>query len=135
MLLKMKNRKGFTLVEVLIAFLVLVVGITGVYMLYINSAYFTNESNRIVIATREGTAMMEMLKSMSLAEIRAERANDDFWDDNLANVLPSIDADVSNIDGTDNDWLNDPLELEVKITWVERGAQKNITMMSAFTDE
>lgn len=134
MLSRMKCRKGFTLVEVLIAFLILAVGITGVYMLFLNSSYFTNQSNHVAIATREATALMETIQSMSLSEVKAQRANSTFWQSYVADILPDIAATVSNVDSSDTNWNNDPLELEVTVEWTERAAKQNITMMSAFTD-
>lgn len=134
MLKTMRYVKSFTLVEVLIAMLILVVGVTGVYMLYINATYYTHEANRVGIATRELTSVMETLKNMSLSEMKAQKSNTTYWDDTVSDVLPAINVTVTNIDANDTSWNNDPLELNVTLQWSERGHAKVISMMSAFTD-
>lgn len=129
-----KARASFTLAEILIAFMVLIVGLTGILHLYINSSALIARSDHNIIATRELTSVMEHIKSLSLSQIKSQKDVSDYWNGILSGQLTDAAVSVVNKDSGDTDWNNDPLELKVTLSWMEKGAMIDLSMESLFSD-
>ena len=139
--------RGFTLVEALVAILVLSFGMLGMLGLLLGGLKLTSSSNYRNIATLESQAMADQAKAnarsltsyntptasldsscftstgCSSAQTRTQTEYD-LWQDRLAAMLPSgvgiICRDSTPADGTPGNWACDnTAQFVVKICWNE----------------
>lgn len=126
---------GFTLAELMVATLVLVIGVVSVLSIYFAATFAIRQAKSLTIAAKDAGSVLEHIKSLTLAEIRSYKDDSAYWDSVLTKILSGESIAVENMDASDMGWSNDPLELKVTVTWSERGRSSNVEMFSKFTDE
>lgn len=127
---------SFTLVEVLMAFFILSIAILGALGIYRQSVQGVHSARSMQIATRDLSAVMETLRTMNCTEIQDEQRNSLFWSGLLSGELQAQQLSVTEINtAAGADWTARPLRLRVNLSWTDQGRNKEISMMSVFTDE
>lgn len=127
-------KKAMTLPEVLIALTILAVGLTALVTLYSTSAVSVTRSRNMLVAVRDANTVLENIKATSLSTVKSKKSDSAYWNSMLSNSLLGESVLVYNIDSADASWDNDPLELAVEVRWTEGTAQRNVTIVSKFTE-
>lgn len=127
-----KQNSSFTLVEVLVGFLILTIGLMGAMGVYNQMQQSTGKANLMSIATSDLSAVMETLRTMNASAIQAENANATLWSSVLSDQLANETVSLQEIN---NDWTERPLRIRATLQWREHGVDKSISMFSVFSDE
>lgn len=127
--MKKYNTKGLTLVEVLVAAFILVVGILSVFLFFTNAMKATQYAQDLTLATSHAENVLEEMKIKStLAEITGE--NWTTWAQSQGfNTLPSESTSVSYPAGDSAD----PLDIQVTVSWTRDGRSNNIVLRTHMT--
>lgn len=128
------SRRAFTLPEVLIAFTIVVVGLVSLVSMYYTSSIAVSQARNSMLAVKHANTILEKIKGMNLATIRSHRNNNSYWEAIPDLTLNQESINVTNINTTDTEWNNNPLELLVEVSWNDKGGLKNITLMSKFAE-
>jgi len=131
----MNFKKAITLPEVLVAFLILVVGMVSFAYMYIGIAQTTGSARMVTDATGEIDTVLESIQNMNLTQIKSYKSNATYWRGLMPGSLLNGTVTVVNYNASDNaTWTNDPLMLNVTISWKNRGATRTESFVTAFTD-
>jgi Tfp pilus assembly protein PilV len=128
------EKKAMTLIEVMIAFMILTIGLVGLVSLYLSVSMAVRQSRERVTATEDMSTVFAHLKGMDLAEIKSRRADPAYWQGFLSCALPEESASVVNLDASDTEWDNDPLTLQVSVQWDDLGNTRMVSGVSKFTE-
>ena len=113
----LKPIKGFTLLELMVAVLILLTAILGLLSVFIN-CIFLNETNRnMVTAANDAQYVLEQIKSLPYSSIP------DYPEPSLYN-LKDEHIDIS----IDNHTETRITQIDVTISWTERGRSKNLQL-------
>ena len=127
----MKNssqKKGLTLVELLIALFVLTVGILSLVLFFSNAINAIEYASDITAATSHAEYILEeMQRRDSLANITATDWTSWAQSEGFVN-LPSETINVTFTNAT-----ADPLETQARIGWVRDSRQSNVSLMTRIT--
>lgn len=129
-----KCQKAMTLPEVLIAFVILAVGLAALITLYSSSSVSVSRSRTMLLAVRDANTVLEHIKSTSLSTIKTYRNNTAYWNDLHSASLNNESVLVYNTNSSDSSWDNNPIELAVEVRWFEGAKQRNVTIVSKFTE-
>lgn len=126
--MSLKKNNGFTLVELMTAAYILLVGICGILLLLVNAMSSTEIAKNVTIATSHAEYVLEAMQNeKSLADITAkdwgEWAGQQKFD-----LLPEESFDISF-----EDPAKDPLEIEVTVEWMYKGGTQNTTLRTVLT--
>lgn len=130
----LQRQKAMTLPEVLIAFVILAIGLAALVTLYSTSSVSVTRSRNMLLAARDANTVLESIKSTSLTTVKTYRNNTGYWNDMLSGSLNNETVFVYNSNSTDTSWDNNPLELVVEVRWLEGASQRNVTIVSKFTE-
>ena len=126
--MRFKQKKGFTLVELLIAVFILSGAISGVLLLYTTSIVSSQQAWDTTVATSHGEHVLEeMLARDTLDSVLA--VNWEGWV--VGQRLNSLPDEVIKVTFADPD--SDPLEVEVRIDWLRKSRIHNVTLNSKIT--
>jgi prepilin-type N-terminal cleavage/methylation domain-containing protein len=126
--MRFKQKKGFTLVELLIAVFILSGAISGVLLLYTNSIVSSQQAWDTTVATSHGEHVLEeMLARDTLDSVLA--VNWEGWV--VGQRLNTLPDEVIKVTFADPD--SDPLEVEVRIDWLRKSRIHNVTLNSKIT--
>lgn len=116
------RQEGFTLIEVMIALLLLLVGVAGVLTLQMVSVRATSFSRHATEATIVGEDKMEELMTMTGGQLLAL---DGTFDDvnEMAIDTAATDPYTRTIRVVDSPFSPGILDVRVTVAWLERGAQ------------
>jgi len=127
-LMTLKQNKGFTLVELLVAVYVLLIGICGILSLFINSMSSIQSSWDLTTATTHAQYILEEMQSINnLGEIELTDWSQWAQKQNL-NTLPEETFNV-----TYSDPPNDPLDIQVVDQWQRKGRVNSVTLRTKLT--
>jgi prepilin-type N-terminal cleavage/methylation domain-containing protein len=115
------SSKGFTLLEVLMALMLLLVTVTGIGKALSAGILVSGDSADVDLALNIAQAKMEELKGTSFASL-ADQAST--ADSNFSSYMVSIDA----ADG------DDPMQIDVTVGWDIKGGQNNVTLTTLIAD-
>jgi prepilin-type N-terminal cleavage/methylation domain-containing protein len=126
--MRFKQKKGFTLVELLIAVFILSGAISGVLLLYTTSIVSSQQAWDTTVATSHGEHVLEeMLARDTLDSVLA--VNWEGWV--VGQRLNTLPDEVIKVTFADPD--SDPLEVEVRIDWLRKSRIHNVTLNSKIT--
>jgi type II secretory pathway pseudopilin PulG len=128
-------RKSFTLSEVLISLLIIVMVLVAGVSSYCASARMMTDATAMTTAIEDANSIMEVLQSMDMNEIRDDRSDTDFWSSFLTGTIENETVTLENCDPGDTNWNNDPLELMVTVSWGPATLRRNVQLTSLFSDE
>ena len=118
-----KRNSGFTLVELMIAAYLLLVGICGVILLFINSMSSTESSwDTTTAVTTAENVLEEMQNKNSLTEIVETDWN--AWA-NTNNLLSLPQQEIKTVYG---DLADNPLSINVIVSWQRKNGIKTISL-------
>jgi prepilin-type N-terminal cleavage/methylation domain-containing protein len=124
----MKRKKGFTLVELLMAVFVLAVGIMGILLLYTNSMLSSEFAWDMTTATSHAEYILEEMQAReSLNDIRS--TNWGMWAQKQGlNTIPheTIAVDFPHVSGN-------PLDILVTVSWKRKLRTNHITLKTKMT--
>jgi len=126
--MKFKQKKGFTLVELLIAVLILAGAIGGALMLYTTSMISSQQAWDTTVAVSHGEHVLEEMQARdSLDSILT--VNWKSWvREQKLNTLPD---EVIEVTFADPD--NDPLDVQVQVDWVRKARAQNVMLKTKIT--
>jgi type IV pilus assembly protein PilV len=116
------HQKGFTLIEVMMALLLLLVGVAGVLSIQIVSLRATSFSRHATEATMVAEDKMEELMTRSGSELLALNGFVDVVNE-MAVDTPAVDEYTRTITVVDSPFIPGILDVEVKVDWFERGTE------------
>lgn len=142
----MHSRRGFTLIELVIGIAVLITALLGLLGVFVGIHALNESARNQTIATHLADRVMEEIRNSDFAtEIQpnAQAATDANWvawaaahnlsltDANLTNV--SVDFDPPFEGGEPETWSTtaDPLRIQVRVNWVERGGRNRVTYVES----
>ena len=128
------KKKGFTLSELMIAVLILSVGLLAILGLYISLTSSIQKARQLTIAAKDAGSIFEQIQGLTLPTIKNNKENSTYWNSLIDKSLTQETISVSNNNSTDTTWDNDPLELEVTVSWKDKGQNRQINLSSKFTD-
>lgn len=121
----MLNKKGFTLIEVLVTILIVSASVVAIAAAFNTGVYVTADIENTDKAIRIAEAKMEEIEAL-VAESGVSA---------LADSGPTADADFPNYNVTVNVTENlDPMPVEVTVSWVFRGDTLSFTLQALVAD-
>jgi len=123
----MKNRRGFTLSELMIAVLILVIAIAALLATYVTCLFMNEANNNLVTAVNDVQYVLEEIKSLAYA--------------NIEGYVP-VQAQVTHLRPEQNEVIQvshthpraNIIEVTVTATWQERnGRQSNFSLTTRFS--
>jgi len=126
--MRFKQKKAFTLVELLIAVFILAGAISGILMLFTTSMISSQQAWDTTVATFHGEHVLEEMQARdsldSILTVDWRR-----WvEEQRLNTLPD---EVIEVTFADPD--NDPLDIQVQVDWVRKSRVHNITLNTRMT--
>ena len=118
------NQRGFTLIEVLIALLVLMVGMAGILSLQLTSMKATAFSRHATEASSLAEDKVEELRTVPLSSARFASGSDQVDSRGVADAAGLYTRTWTITAGTDNTIVN------VSVAWTERGNEPYTISMS-----
>ncbi|MFH0791519.1 MAG: prepilin-type N-terminal cleavage/methylation domain-containing protein [Candidatus Omnitrophota bacterium] len=117
MKLSLKNIRGFTLSELMIASAILLIAILGLLAVLINCMILNDANNNLVIAVNDAQYVLEQIKGLAYADIAAY----------IAPVFSNLNSETISLTRNYID-LNRLVEVIVDVNWVERQRNKNFQL-------
>jgi len=126
--MRFTSKIGFTLVELLIAVLVLAGAISGILMLFTTSMISSQQAWDTTVATSHGEHVLEEMQARdsldSILTVNWRR-----WvEEQRLNTLPNEVIEVTFADPE-----SDPLDIQVQVDWVRKSRMRNITFNTKMT--
>jgi type IV pilus assembly protein PilV len=122
-----KNNKGFTLIELMIAIVIFSIGLLAMAQLQMFSIRYNSEAQRMSEATTLAQGKMEDLMSLDYADTDLD--NGDHTDPNNANIKWSITVNPEVTGST-----TETKSITVTADWNSRGTTKDVTLDSIRAD-
>lgn len=117
----MSNRNGFTLLEVLIATIILTIGVTAIIWAFSAGMYAVNDIENIDLALNISQAKMEEIKNTAVAS--------------LADSGPTADADFPRFStAVDVAEGQNPMQVDVTVNWDVKGGSTGFTLTTLIAD-
>ena len=112
----MRNRNnGFTLLEVIIATVILTVGVSAIIMALNSGVFASSDAENVDLALNIAQAKMEEIKNTSFAS--------------LADSGPTTDANFPRFSTTVNVAEgHNPMQVDVTVSWQVKGGQTNVAL-------
>ena len=124
----LRKNKGFTLVELLVAAYILLVGICGILSLFVNTLTSSESSWDTTTATSHAQYVLEEMQTkLNLSEIRLTNWKKWVGDTGLL-TLPD-----ENITITFGDPTSDPLDIQVVDQWQRKKRLNTVTLRTKLT--
>ncbi len=124
----LKQNKSFTLVELLVAAYILLIGICGILALFVNTMTSTELAWDTTVATSHAQYILEeMQNKKTLADIQTV----DWYQwaqEQKLNTLPQETFTVTYTDPT-----SDPLDIQVVDQWQRKSRTNNVTLRTKLT--
>lgn len=136
------DNRGFTLIEVVIAVVILTIGVLTAAQMQVASANRNTYAGRLTQATVESQNHFEFLAGLPYEDPNFPGLADDEWDDKDGDGMAGLDDDtIATADGNTTSpdgrfnlfWnvaLNEPIQntktVRVIIDWMERGVRKTM---------
>jgi type IV pilus assembly protein PilV len=117
------GQKGFTIIELMIALTVLLIGIAGIVALQITSLRGTAYSRHATEATVLAEDLMEVLRTTPIATLVVP-------DTDTVDAQGLQDPDGAYTRAWDIDWNGNVGNLEVRVTWLERGSESHTIVLN-----
>lgn len=115
------EKRGFTLLEVLIAVVILTVGIAALTWAFSAGMFATTDVENVDLALNIAQAKMEEIKNTAFASI--------------ADSGPTADPDFSDFNVTvDAATGNDPMQVDVTVSWNVKGGSTSIVLTTLVAD-
>jgi len=134
-----KNRhfssgKGFTLVELLVAVLILAVTLTGLLLLFTNSVLLNAASRNLSFATSHGQYVMEGIRQTAFTSILTD-INNGKWNWNATSINSGGLTALSNESIASQATGTNPIQVTVTVNWQDRGDKnRNLQLQTLITD-
>ena len=135
--LKLKDNRGITLVEILVATFVLMIGTLSGLKFFVGAVASTKYAEDLTIASTHAEYVFEEMKTRGTrSEITQEDPHGGNYWDNWAEseelkTLPGEEIEVvyPGPDGVDSD----PLEIELTVRWDKRGVLEEVEEKNSFS--
>jgi prepilin-type N-terminal cleavage/methylation domain-containing protein len=118
-----KYKKGFTLLEMMVAAAILVISITALLASIINSYFLNEASNNKAIAANDAQYVLEQLKNMTYDEITSCSACCAAYD------FSNLPDECIEVESTENGNVK---EVITDVSWTERERQRNLAITTRF---
>ncbi|MHC4661758.1 MAG: type IV pilus modification PilV family protein [Planctomycetota bacterium] len=122
------DQKGLTLIEVMIAAMVLVVGILSFFAVFLNCFRMDDISKENIIAVNHARLMMESIRAMPFEDI--DDMNGHTFDiASLRRINPSIEPGSVSV----NSSITNLLDVTVTVNWAGRDGDRSLNLQARFT--
>ena len=118
-----RRQGGFTLIELLIALTILLIGISGIVALQITSMRGTAYSRHATEATVLAEDLMEVLRTVPISTLMVP-------DTDKVDAQGMEDSEGAYTRAWDIAWNGDLGDLEVRVTWFERGSETHSIVLN-----
>lgn len=143
------ERAGFTLIELVIGIAVLITALLGLLGLFVGIHALNESARNSTVATHMADRIMEEIRNSDFtAEIQpnAQAPTDANWITWAANhsldlTEPNLTSESVDFDppfeAGDPTWsaTTDPLRVQVRVSWVERGGRNRVTYLETLVTE
>ena len=132
-----RNKKGFTLAELMIAAFILTFTLSGLLLLFTNCMLLNDVSRNLSVATSHGEYVMEQISSTAFTglETRITDGGTNGWDLATAN----LQGGPYNFTALPNESLattvfqsGNPLGVSVLVSWQDRGQKNRSTELRTY---
>lgn len=112
-------KKGFTLVEVMVASSILLVGIVSLLFFFVSIIALNETNNNFLIAATDAQFVLEDIKSLNYTEINSYLAQfNSAQFNNLINEVVNVTSTVT----------GNLREVSVNVNWDQKGRAQNFTL-------
>lgn len=122
-----KIRGGFTLLELMVAILILVVGIVGILTVYIYCYSLNEISRNTTQATNDARAVLEAMRDESTVSLwSVENTDWESWAEGETTLtsLPQEDIDVAISEIGEPPLKIEALQVTVTVSWFDKGVRQ-----------
>jgi len=126
--MRLKKRHGFTLVELLLAVLILAGAVGGVLLLYTTSMVSSQLAWDTTVAVSHAEHILEEMQSRNTFEDIVSTDWKNWAASQRLNTLPGENVDIVFADKT-----ADPLDIQVGVKWVRKSRQNNVVLRTSIT--
>lgn len=118
---KMRNRNGFTLLEVLISTVIFTIGVTAIIWAFNSGIYATSDIENIDLALNIAQAKMEEIKNTAFASLADSGPTPD-------SNFPRFSTTVNVAEG------QNPKQVDVTVNWNVKGGSTGFTLTTLIAD-
>ena len=127
-----RRRKGFTLLELILAAVMLAVALSVVLIEFLSCSLLSEASRNLTRATMHAQYVMEDIKNNTFADIKA-KIDSGYWDWD-SNAISSHGLSPLRDESIDTDESGtDLLDITVKVSWDDRSGRKHTPGVSLET--
>lgn len=133
--MRIKSNKGMTLMEIMVAAAVFVIGLAALLSGLLSAVYFMENSRETTIAASDLRTMMEDIRSSPFSDLTTDFPNG-VQDGPVGNPYPTIVGGYAlrneHISVTYTDPDTDPLEINVLLSWQDKRGRSYSSSMSTY---
>lgn len=118
-------KKGFTLLEVLISLIILVVGVIAIIWAFSSGIFASTDVENVDLALNIAQANMETIKDKAFADIDT--------DIEISSLVSNQGFSDFTVTG-DVAEGNNPMQVDVTVAWNVKGGQTNVTLTTLVVD-
>ena len=118
--MRLLNKRGFTLLELVVVVAILSVTVLGLLASYIYCILLNEYNSSLVIAAGDAQKVLEEMKNLPYGSLQ------DYVDDFQADRFSNLPGEAVNFSGTDI--AGSIAEVVVNVDWTQRGANKNFLL-------
>ncbi|MCP4650549.1 MAG: prepilin-type N-terminal cleavage/methylation domain-containing protein [PVC group bacterium] len=135
--MNIKNKKAFSLIEILISVTVLTVVLLGIISGYIGCLKINEMSKSTTIATEDARRIIEQMNSYAVTSIN-DILNENWTTWAANNGLNTLDSEVITVtyidkDGTGDPLDDDPLEIQITVSWIDGQRARSLIVGTLIT--
>lgn len=124
----LRQKKAFTLIELLLAVFILAFGIASILQLFSQSILSSNAAWDLTVASSHAETLLEEMQSRETLDSIISENWDQWGRANDLNQLPDEQIQIKM-----NDHQMDPLPINVIISWDRSGRKQSVQFQSRFT--
>lgn len=135
-MIRLSDKKGFTLAELLLAAAILAFVFSGVLLVFINCVFLNEASRNLTVAVSHAEFALEEIKSRDFSNISAGSTT---WNSSIIapkGLIP-LGAEILTITviNTDSDDIHSPKDSNVTVNWEDRGIRdRSLTLETLLTE-